>query len=296
MQRSDVSTAAKPERLRSFRRDDLRFDVRDSGPLDGDPVVLLHGWPGGADTWTEVERELAGQGWRTFTPDQRGYSPEARPSAVKRYAMPELVDDALALLDAAGIQRAHVVGHDWGGAVSWALASRAPTRVCSLTVLSTPHPAAMARALVASDQAFRSAYVAAFQVRWLPERVLLAHGGHVLREVLRRSGLDEGHVDRYVERQREPGALSAGLSWYRALLSSPRATVGDISVPTLYVWSTGDAALGRAAAEGTGDHVTGPYRFEILEGFSHWLPETVPALVGRLIDAHARENPAVSGS
>jgi pimeloyl-ACP methyl ester carboxylesterase len=265
--------------------------VRDDGPGDGDPIVLLHGWPGGADTWTEVGRELVGEGWRTLTPDQRGYSPRARPSAVKRYALPQLVDDVVALLDAGGMAQAHVVGHDWGGAVAWALASRAPGRVASLTVLSTPHPAAMARAIRSSDQALRSAYVAAFQLRWLPERVLLARRGGPLREALRRSGLDDEHVDRYVARQREPGALTAALSWYRALPYSARATVGTITVPTLYVWSTGDTALGRVAAEGTGQHVAGPYRFEILDGFAHWLPETAPALVGRLISAHVRAHP-----
>jgi pimeloyl-ACP methyl ester carboxylesterase len=294
MRPADLSQTGRP--LRSFRREGLHFDVRDDGPVGGDPIVLLHGWPGGADTWTEVARELVGQDWRTLTPDQRGYSPGARPSAVRRYAVPQLVDDVVAMLDAGGIAQAHVVGHDWGGAVAWALASRAPSRVGSLTVLSTPHPAAMARAIRSSDQALRSAYVAAFQLRWLPERVLLARRGRLLREALRRSGLDGKHADGYIARQREPGALTAALSWYRALPHSVRARVGDIAVPTLYVWSTGDAALGRVAAEGTGEHVTGPYRLEILNGFSHWLPETAPALVSRLISAHARTHPLVAAS
>jgi len=281
-------------RLRSFQREHLQFDVRDDGPVDGDPIVLLHGWPGGADTWTEVVGELVSEGWRTLTPDQRGYSPGARPSAVKRYALPQLVDDVVAMLDAGGIAQAHVVGHDWGGAVAWALAARVPSRLGSLTVLSTPHPAAMARAIRSSDQALRSAYVAAFQLRWLPERVLLARGGRPLREALRRSGLDAEHADRYVARQQEPGALTAALSWYRALPHSVRVTVGDVAAPTLYVWSTGDAALGRVAAEGTGEHVDGPYRFEILDGFTHWLPETAPALVGRLVSGHVRAHPLVA--
>jgi pimeloyl-ACP methyl ester carboxylesterase len=288
-----MSANTDVRRLETFRRSGLSFDVVDAGPITGEAVVMLHGWPGGAETWTDVARELTGLGRRVLTFDQRGYAPGARPTTVRSYGIPQLVDDVLALLDAAELEQAHIVGHDWGGAVAWALASRAPSRVASLVVLSTPHPAAMARALRSSDQPLRSAYVAAFQLRWLPERVLLARRGRVLRELLRRSGLDDEHVDLYVGRQLEPGALTAALAWYRALPFAAATTVREIEVPTLYVWSSADAALGRAAAEATGDHVSGPYRFEVLDGLSHWLPETAPGLVSRLVSAHVERHPSV---
>jgi pimeloyl-ACP methyl ester carboxylesterase len=279
--------------MRSFVRDGLTFEFRDEGPRDAEPVVLLHGWPGGAETWEDVAPALTSDGWRTLTPNQRGYSPDARPRQIRAYGMPHLVDDVLALLDAAAIERAHVIGHDWGGAVAWALASRRPDRVGTLTVLSTPHPVAMARALRSSDQLVRSGYVAAFQVPWVAERILRSGGGRVLRQALRLSGLDAARADRYVARQLRPGALRASLAWYRALPFVGADLPGDIAVPTLYVWSTGDSALGPAAADRTQDHVSGPYRFQILQGVSHWLPETVPHLVSKLSGAHLRAHPLV---
>jgi pimeloyl-ACP methyl ester carboxylesterase len=275
----------------SFERDGLRFEATDDGPRDGEPVVLLHGWPGGRSTWDAVVPALAAAGLRAVAPDQRGYGTTARPQGAKAYVVDELVADTEALLDAAGIERAHVVGHDWGGAVAWALASRVPQRVASLVVLSTPHPAAMARALITSDQALRSAYVGAFQVPVLPERLLLAHGGALLAAVLRGSGLPDPWVQTYVGRQLDPGALGASLAWYRALRHQRAGEVGPIEAPTTYVWSNGDRALGRRAAELTAGHVSGPYRFEVLDGVSHWIPETEPGLVADLVTRSSRAHP-----
>jgi pimeloyl-ACP methyl ester carboxylesterase len=274
--------------LPSYSRAGLVFDVRAGGPGGGVPVVLLHGWPGGAGTWSDVEPELHRLGFATLTPDQRGYSPGARPQGTRSYAMGELVDDVVALLDGAEAPVAHLVGHDWGGAVGWAMAASHPDRLASLTVLSTPHPRAMARSLRSSDQALRSAYVAGFQLPILPERLLLARRGAVLRTVLRRSGLSAERAEAYVARQLEPGALTASLAWYRALRVFGANPPGDITVPTRYVWSTRDTALGRRAAELTADHVRGPYHFEVLDGVSHWIPEECPALVASLVAAHAQ--------
>lgn len=279
--------------LTTFSRDGLTFDVEDLGPRRGEPVVLLHGWPGGATTWAEVAPELAAQGFRVLVPDQRGYGEGARPAGIRPYVMDELVADVVGLLDAAGLDRAHVVGHDWGGAVAWALATAEPQRLGSLTVLSTPHPAALARAMRSSTQALRSAYVGWFQLPMVPERVLLAGGGRVLRAVLERSGLRADLAAAYTDRQREPGALRASLAWYRALrFGGVRPTPDvDADVPTLYVWSTGDGALGRHAAEHTGDHVHGPYRFEVLPGVPHWIPEEAPGLTAALVAGHVRAHP-----
>lgn len=272
--------------MHAFDRDGLTFDVQDGGPPDGDVAVLLHGWPGGARTWDRVSPDLHQAGLRTLVPDQRGYSPGARPPGRRAYALTELVADVVALLDAAGLTSVHLVGHDWGGAVAWALAAHQPQLVTSLTVLSTPHPRAMARSFRSSDQALRSAYMAAFQVPFVPERLLLAAGGAPLRAVLRRSGLPGHLADAYVDRMQEPGALGASLAWYRALLVS-REDTPEITVPTRYLWSTGDAALGRRAAELTAEQVVGPYRFDVVEGASHWLPEERPELVAAAIVEHA---------
>ncbi|MCU1453400.1 MAG: alpha/beta fold hydrolase [Acidimicrobiales bacterium] len=271
--------------MEQFTRDGLTFDVVDRGPLAAAAtVVLLHGWPADASMWDGVAQRLSDAGLRTLAPDQRGYSPGARPAGRAAYALPELVEDVVALADAAGLDRFHLVGHDWGGAVAWSLAATHPDRLASLTVLSTPHPKAVQRSLLGA-QLFRSAYMAFFQVPRVPEAVLLARDAAVGRALLRRSGLSEEVAARYMARLAAPGALSASLAWYRALLAR-RPTVdmsAPISVPTTYAWSTGDTALGRRAAELTAEHVAGPYRFEVLAGVSHWIPEEVPDVAADLI-------------
>ena len=272
----------------SFRRDGLTFDVRDAGPPDGKPVVLLHGFPQDSTAWDAVSPQLHQQGLRTLAPDQRGYSPMARPRGRRQYTLRETVADVLALLDTAGLEHAHVVGHDWGGIVAWALGAWYPDRVGTLTVLSVPHPAAMARAMVTSDQALRSYYMGLFQLPVLPERLLLARRGRALRGMLRSGGLPEETATHYADRMQEPGALSAALGWYRALPFGARDGVGTVRVPTLHVWSTEDAFLGRAAIEATSRFVDAPYRLEILDGVSHWIPELAADRVAELVTAHVR--------
>lgn len=272
----------------SFRRDGLTFDVRDAGPPDGDPVVLLHGFPQDSTAWARVEPLLHRTGLRTLAPDQRGYSPMARPRGRAHYRLRELTDDVLALLDTAGLDGAHVVGHDWGAMVAWALAAWHPDRVRTLTALSVPHPAAMAKAMVSSTQVLRSYYMVLFQLPVLPERALLARDGAALRRALSAGGLPDDVVDRYVRRMREPGALTATLAWYRALPLDVRQPVGKVRVPTLHIWSTGDAFLSRAGIDATAGFVDAPYRLEVLEGVSHWIPELAPDVVADLITAHVR--------
>jgi pimeloyl-ACP methyl ester carboxylesterase len=271
-----------------FRRDDLHFDVRDSGPADGDPVVLLHGFPQDGTAFDAALPGLHAAGLRTLVPDQRGCSPGARPPGRRAYRLAETVADVVALLDAAGLERAHVVGHDWGGGVGWALAAERPDRLRTLTVLSTPHPAAMTRALLTSDQALRSYYMGLFNLPALPERVLLARGGEPLRRALLRGGLPPQQAEHYVARMREPGALTGALAWYRALPWSLRRPVGTVRVPTLHVWSSGDAFLTRAATEASAAHVAAPYRLEVLDGVPHWVPELAGDRVAELVTAHVR--------
>jgi pimeloyl-ACP methyl ester carboxylesterase len=216
--------------------------------------------------------------------------------------MGELVADVVALLDAAGLAGAHVVGHDWGGAVAWALAERHPERLRTLTVLSTPHHHALVWAMRHGDQLLRSSYMAAFQVPLLPELLL----GSQLPGVLRRSGLPEEDVRRYAARFRSPGAARGAMNWYRGLPvgalvgggvrglvpggrggSSTGPAPRRITVPTTYVWGRRDPALGRAAAERTGRWVASDYRFVELDA-GHWLPERESQAVSAEILHRAR--------
>ncbi|WP_406829467.1 alpha/beta fold hydrolase [Pedococcus sp. KACC 23699] len=273
--------------MEQLRRDGLVFDVADTGPADGEVVVLLHGWPQDRSAWQDVAERLSTAGLRVLAPDQRGYSPRARPRATAAYRMSQLVADVLALVDASGADRVHLVGHDWGGAVAWAFAERHPDRLLSLTVLSTPHHRAMAWAMRHGDQARKSWYMLAFQLPLLSEAVLRRR----LPDVLRRSGLPEDGVARYVARFREPGAARGGLAWYRALrprVSSlahrrpVRAEPPRISVSTTYLWGRRDPALGRAAAVRTAQWVGADYRFVELDA-GHWLPETHPGEVAAAV-------------
>jgi pimeloyl-ACP methyl ester carboxylesterase len=260
--------------MKSYRRDGLQFDVTDVGPRDGPAVVCLHGFPQDRTSYDAVAPILVERGMRVLAPDQRGYSPGARPSGRSAYALRELVADVLELLDAAGVDAAHVVGHDWGGAVAWALAGRHPDRILSVTALSTPHPAAFRAAALRSSQAARSAYMAFFQVPWLPEAVVLAGRGHLLRSGLRASELPARQADHYAERMSEPGALRAALGWYRAIPVSRGYGAGRIRVPASYLWGERDPFFAPAAARGTRAFVSGPFTERSLPDAGHWLPET----------------------
>src|SRR3954468_5273146 len=215
----------------------LRFDVR-TGGADGAPaVVLLHGFPQNATMWERVEGALHGADLHTVAPDQRGYSPGARPAEVNAYALPELVDDVLAIMDALGLDSAHLVGHDWGAAVAWALAAWHPERVRTLTAIAVPHPRAFSRALLTSpDQWRRSAYILLFRRKGTAERLLTDDHGRRLRGVFDGSGLSADEIDRYVEPMLAPGALTAALNWYRAVRLTGLPATGPVTGPTTYVW------------------------------------------------------------
>lgn len=264
--------------------DGLTFDVRTAGPADGRPVLLLHGFPQAGRSWDAVAGRLAAAGYRTIAPDQRGYSPGARPPDVSDYAMPHLVADALGILGALGVERADVAGHDWGAAVAWELAIGHPERVRTLTAVSVPHPAAFGWARRNdADQRERSTYIGLFREPGRAERVLLEDGARRLRATYE-GVLPEASVEEYVRRFSEPGALTAALNWYRAMGRNGSGPPADVSVPTTYVWSTEDRALGRAGAERCGDHVTGPYEFAVLEGVTHWVPEQAPERLAEIIE------------
>jgi pimeloyl-ACP methyl ester carboxylesterase len=270
----------------------LVFDALADGPADGRLVVLLHGFPQTSWSWRRVMPLLAAAGCRVVAPDQRGYSPGARPEGVPAYRMPLLVADVVGMLDALGADRADVVGHDWGAAVAWQLASRHPDRVRTLTPVSVPHPLAFVDALRHDDdQRERSAYMQLFRVEGKAEEVLLRTDDAGLRAFF--GGAEAtADVDRYIALMREPGVLTKCLNWYRAQDLADIEDVGPTTVPTLYVWSDDDRALGPVAAHATASHVTGPYRFEVLHGVSHWVPEEAPEQLATWILEHLAAHPA----
>lgn len=282
--------------MNQFQRGTLTFDVWDLGPTDGETVILLHGWPQTKEAWSGVAPALAQKGYRVLAPDQRGYSPGARPKGRRQYTMELLVGDVLALADEAGVERFHVVGHDWGGAVAWGCGMWHPERLLSLTSLAVPHPRAFLRALVTSRQFFTSWYAMFFQIPGLPE--LGARFGparRYLERTLARTGLPEEKIATYLSQLGDPEAVTATVNWYRAGLLTPISRFRTVEVPTLYVYASADMALSRRAADLTARYVAGPYRYEVLEGMSHWIPEQAPELVVDLLlehFAHAKTSPA----
>lgn len=277
-----------PERIQHVEREGLRFDVRDEGPLDGEPIVLLHGFPQRSSSWDHVVPLLHTAGLRTFAMDQRGYSPGARPTGRRAYAIDELVGDVAALVDAIG-QPVHLVGHDWGAAVAWVSAVRRPELLRTLTAVSVPHPAAMAGAGLKSGQALKSWYMIAFQLPWLPERLL---AGRVGEREFRRSGMRDQEIAAFRREIVEDGALTGGLNWYRAVPFWDRSSLrGRVRVPTTYVWSSGDIAVTRAAAEGAERFVVEPYAFVELPGVSHWIPDQAPEALAEAVLARVTTQP-----
>ncbi len=274
------------------------------GPTEGEVVLLLHGFPQTRHTWRQQVPSLAAAGYRVVAPDQRGYSPGARPdpSELSNYGIDVLVADALALA-AAGANSGgsalpdgdqpspfHLVGHDWGGAVAWMVAAQHPERLRSLTVLSRPHPHAFRRALRldAGGQQHRSRHHRAFLD---PQTVslLLADGARRLRRTLHDQGVPSASVDEYLSVLDNPAALEAAVAWYRAAAGNlGRMEAGLVSVPTLYVWGDADATVGAEAARWTADYVTGTYRFEVLPGVGHFATDEAPEQVASLLLDHLR--------
>ena len=258
----------------------LQFTVRVRGPRDGEPVLLLHGFPQNAGMWDRVASVLHRAGLRTVAPDQRGYSPGARPKEVAAYRISEAAADAVALLDAVGASSAHVVGHDFGALVGWRLAAACPDRVRTFTAVSVPHPASVLAAKREDpDQQQRSSYIKLFQEAGKAETLLLEGDAARLRAMF--GDLPSNRIDDYVRPLLEPGALTAALNWYRALgIDGP---TGPALRPTTFVWGDRDVAIGPTAAHGCDQWVNAEFEFVPLAGASHWLADEAPTELARVV-------------
>ena len=295
---TNTAAGSATGRIEEFERDGLVFDVVDDGPLDGEVVVLLHGFPQRAASWGAVSSRLHEAGFRTLAPDQRGYSPRARPRRRRDYRLDELVDDVGALLDRLrdqGQERVHLVGHDWGAAVAWVVAARHPA-VASLTSVSVPHPAVYLASTTSLDQLRRAWYIGFFQLPVLPE--LLASRG-VFERLLGRTGMTAADRKTFRTDVLEDGALPGGLGWYRAVPLS-MGGAGQlwrerVEVPVTHVWSDQDDALGRRTAELAHRAAAGEFELEVLEGHGHWLPEHAPDELARIILERVGGTPSEAG-
>ena len=276
-------------------RSGLTFTADIAGPADGPLVLLLHGFPESRHSWRAALPELAKAGYRCVAPDQRGYSPGARPDPadLSNYAFDKLVNDALEIVAAAGHEgrRFHQVGHDWGGQVSWGVANAHAERLASLSVLSRPHPLSFRRALgnPDGDQKHRSRHHGKF-LEPATGPLLIEDNARRLREGLFGQDVSRAAIAEHVSVLGSREAIEAALAWYRAN-KGLSGDFGPTRVPTLYIWGDADATVGPDAAKGTGEFVTAAYAMEVLPGVGHFVMDQAPARATQLILAHLKRHP-----
>jgi pimeloyl-ACP methyl ester carboxylesterase len=282
-------------RERMLRMNGIDFHIVEAGERGAPLVLLLHGFSEFWWAWRKQLTPLAQAGFHVVAPDLRGFNLSSAPQEVSAYALDALAADIVALSDALGAERIYLVGHDWGAVIGWWVAARYPERLKRAVFIAGPHPAAWARqALSSPSQALRSAYIAFFQLPWIPEAALGARGFAWLKSAMRRStrarSLDPGTLTQYARAWERPGALSAMLNYYRALRRlKGQAPVAPIKPPVLVVWGDRDRFLGRAVMAASAD-LCDDARLITIAGASHWLhwedPERITAeILGFLREA-----------
>jgi pimeloyl-ACP methyl ester carboxylesterase len=264
----------------------VRLHVVQFGPPDGRPVMLLHGFPDFWMGWRRQADALASAGYRVIIPDQRGYNSSDKPRGIKEYTLHKLVGDVVALADALGHARFHLVGHDWGGIVAWATAAIVPHRLEKLVILNAPHPGVLlAHSLQSPTQFLRSSYVAFFQIPLLPEAALGAHRSALLVRALRGSSrqgaFDDKDIAAYRQAWEQPEALTAMLNWYRALRFRP-SLKQRVSTATLVIWGQQDQALEFGLARRSLD-LCDNGQLRVFENATHWVQREESSAVNAAI-------------
>lgn len=247
----------------------------------GSPVVLLHGFPDSGRLWRHQVAALAEAGFQVVVPDQRGYGASDKPEGVEPYNLLHLVADVSAVLSDAGIERAHVVGHDWGAAVAWLFATLIPGSVDHLSVLSVGHPSSFRAE--GFEQYEKSWYMLLFQFEGIAERWLSDEGWKRFKEWGRHPD-----ADAVIAELEKNSSLTPGLNWYRANVPAssyvePAPELPPVACPTMGIWSSGDFALTEGQMTRSEAHVSGPWRYERIEGPGHWMQLEAPEEVNRLL-------------
>lgn len=256
----------------------LTFKCRVAGDSSGEPVILLHGFPETSHMWIPLMERLSENGFYCVAPDQRGYSPDARPTDVKAYEIEKLVSDIVGLADAFGFKKFQLIGHDWGSAIGWAVVGFHPDRIKSWTALSVPHLRAFSDAIrFDKKQKKMSRYMGWFQWRGLPEWLMLRNDRSMLKKTWRESS--ESEKEDYLKVLGNKPGLKAAIAYYRAnnkVLKKGQKLDNhqDIHTPTLLLWGKKDFAIGSVGIDGTAQYMKGPYKRIDLDA-SHWLIQEV---------------------
>lgn len=261
----------------------MHYVTAGKGPL----VILLHGFPQFWYTWRHQIPELA-KHFQVVAPDLRGYGDTDKPQQISDYRGSLLADDIVGLIHGLGHTKAHVVGHDWGGAVAWRMAISHPEAVDRLVVLNCPHPYKFAKADF--RQLLRSWYVFFFQLPYIPEFLFRMAPGPILNKLfrgslVRKETFTDEDVAKYLEAMKKPGAMTAAMNYYRAVLrrKEPEDLKKKIQAPTLLIWAENDVALGKKLTYDMESLFSGSFRLEYIPNCSHWVNEEQPELVNRLL-------------
>lgn len=260
----------------------LHYAEMGSGPL----VILLHGFPQCWYTWRYVMPRLA-QRFHVVAPDMRGYNESSKPGGVSSYNIEKVSGDIVELIDALGEEKAHVVGHDWGGSIAWHMGAHHSDKIDRLAVINAPHPAAFQRELRRPKQALRSWYVLAFQIPIIAEAMLRMTFRRSLSSSAPTPGtFSEEALDVYENAVSQPGTATSMLNYYRAAVRQAPALMPEakriITVQTLLLWGMKDFALAPELIEGLEPYVP-DLRIERIEESGHWVPEEKPGVVADLL-------------
>ncbi|WP_262119912.1 epoxide hydrolase EphM [Bacillus subtilis] len=266
----------------------ITLHVASAGPEDGPLLVLLHGFPEFWYAWKNQIKPLADAGYRVIAPDQRGYNLSDKPEGIDSYRIDTLRDDIIGLITQFTDEKAIVIGHDWGGAVAWHLASTRPEYLEKLIAINIPHPHVMKTVTpFYPPQWLKSSYIAFFQLPDIPEASLRENDYETLDKAIGLSARPEifssDDVSRYKEAWKQPGALTAMLNWYRALRKGSLAEKPPYeTAPYRMIWGMEDRFLSRKLAKETEKQCPNGHLIFVDEA-SHWINHEKPAIVNQLI-------------
>jgi pimeloyl-ACP methyl ester carboxylesterase len=273
----------------SIQTNGIRLHVVEAGPKSGPPVILLHGFPEFWYGWRRQIPALAEAGFRVIVPDQRGYNLSDKPKGVRAYNLNELTGDILGLINALEYEKVNLVGHDWGGAVAWALGIRNPERLHRLSIMNVPHPAVMRRFLQRDIEQFRrSWYAIFFQIPWIPESGMRANHWRGAERVLRGSGkihtFANEDIAKYKQAWSQPNAMTSMINWYRAALRHQPPLPADprVKIPTLMLWGMKDVALSHRMARPSIDYCDDG-KLVLFEDSTHWVQLDAAEQVNKLL-------------
>lgn len=267
----------------------IHLNVIQEGPVDGDLIILLHGFPEFSYSWRKQIPALTAKGYRVWAPDQRGYNLSDKPEKISAYSMDELAKDVIGLVDAAGVEQTYLVGHDWGASVAWWTAIKHPEKIKKMIVMNVPHGKVFKKHLKSNfRQLIRSWYMFFFQLPWLPE--LLARRKnwrlptHTLLGTSNKGTFKREEIHKYQTAWSQEKAYRSMLNWYRAMFQNPPSVPESarVIVPTLLIWGENDGFLGKEMAQPSIDLCDNGKLWTVPDA-THWIHHEKPDEVNRLI-------------